>query len=89
LPYSLGGRLGAVWDDRKATIRLAGNLGDFSAMPLVVVGEVGGFAPVRLAFAWTQAENVGLILGQMNFFLEFDVCFFRANLAFELNPKAP
>ena len=26
MPYSLGIRLGAVWDDRKATIRLAGNL---------------------------------------------------------------
>jgi hypothetical protein len=89
LPYSLGVRLGAVWDDSKATIRLAGNLGNFPAMPLVVTAEVGDFAPVRLAFAWTQAENVSLILGQMNFFMEFDVCFFRSRLEFEVNPKAP
>ena len=27
LPYDLGVQLGAVWDDRKATIRLGGNLG--------------------------------------------------------------
>jgi hypothetical protein len=88
LPYSLGLRLGAVWDDRKATIRLAGNLGNFPAMPLVVTAEIGDFTPVRLAFAWTQAEKVSLILGQMNFFMEFDVCFFRSQLEFEVNPKA-
>jgi hypothetical protein len=89
LPYGLGVRLGAVWDDRKATIRLAGNLGNFAAMPLVVTAGVSDFAPVRLAFAWTQAENVSLILGQVNFFMEFDVCFFRSKLEFEVNPKAP
>ena len=88
LPYGVGVRLGAVWNERKATIRLAGNLGNFAAMPLIVTAEVGDFAPVRLAFAWTQAENVSLILGQMNFFMEFDVCFFRSKFEFEVNPKA-
>jgi hypothetical protein len=89
LPYSLGVRLGAAWDNHSATIRLAGNLGNYLAMPLVVTAEVGGFTPVKLAFAWTQAENVSLILGQMNFFMEFDVCFFRSRLEFDVNPKAP
>ena len=89
LPYGVGVRLGAVWDDHKATIRLAGNLGNFPAMPLVVTAEIGDFTPIRLAFAWTQAEKVSLILGQMNFFMEFDVCFFRSKLEFEVNPKAP
>lgn len=89
LPYSRGVRLGAVWDDRTATIRLAGNLGNFPALPLVVTAEVGDFPPVRLAFAWTQAEKVSLILGQMNFFMEFDVCFFRPRLEFEVNPNTP
>ncbi len=27
-------------------------------------------------------------LGHMNFFAEFDVCFYRADLAFELHPRA-
>ena len=89
LPYNLGIRLGAAWDDHKATVRLAGNLGNFPAMPLVVIAEVGDFAPVKLAFAWTQAEKVALILGQMNFFMEFDVCFFRSKFEFEVNPKEP
>ena len=28
-----------------------------------------------------------MILGQVNFFMEFDVCFFRSQAAFEINPK--
>ena len=89
LPYRLGIQLGVGWDDRRATIRLAGNLGNFAAIPLAVNAEIGGFTPVRLVFAWTQAENVPLVLGQMNFFMEFDVCFFRFKLEFEVNPKSP
>ena len=89
LPYGLGVELGAVWDDSRATIRLAGNLGNFAAMPLAVNAEISGFPPVRLVFAWTQAENAPLILGQMNFFMEFDVCFFRSKLEFEVTPKSP
>jgi hypothetical protein len=40
-----------------------------------------------LAFAWTQASNIPLILGQANFFLEFDVCFSRVRSEFEVRPK--
>lgn len=89
LPHRLGTQLGAAWDDGRATIRLAGNLGNFAALPLAVTAEIGEFPPVRLVFAWTQAENAPLVLGQMNFFMEFDVCFFRSKLEFEVNPKAP
>jgi hypothetical protein len=28
------------------------------------------------------------LLGRMNFFLEFDVCFYRSQLAFEIRPKS-
>ena len=58
-------------------------------MPLVVTAEVGEFPPVRLAFAWIQTENAPLILEQMNFFMEFEVCFFRSKLEFEVKPKSP
>jgi len=88
LPYDTGIQLGAVWDDSKANIRLGGNLGHFTAMPLVVVAAVGEYPRVRLAFAWTRVTSIGLILGQMNFFQEFDVCFFRSKLAFEVTPKS-
>ena len=41
LPYPVGIELGAVWDDRQATIRLVGNLGDYPAMPLFVMAGIG------------------------------------------------
>ena len=88
MPYDAGIQLGAVWESGKANIQLGGNLGELTAMPLVVTGKVGDYPPVRLAFAWTRANNVPLILGQMNFFREFDICFYRSKLEFEVNPKA-
>jgi hypothetical protein len=88
LPYRLGIQLGAVWDDRKATIRLAGNLGNVAAQPLFPMAEIGDFPPVRLAFAWSQSDDVPLILGQMSFFMEFDICFYRSQLEFEVKPKS-
>jgi hypothetical protein len=88
LPYEVGTRLGAAWDERRATLRLAGNLGNLPAMPLFAVATVGDFQPVRLAFAWSKSNNVPLILGQMNFFTEFDVCFYRSRFEFEVKPKS-
>jgi hypothetical protein len=88
LPYDIGIQLGGNWDDRKAIIRLAGNLGNQLAMPLFAMGQIGEFAPVRLAFAWVKSDGVSLILGQTNFFLEFDVCFYRSTLEFEIQPRS-
>ena len=87
LPYQVGVQLGATWDDGKATMLLAGTLGNLNAMPLILTAEVGQFAPVRLAFAWVKSNNVPLILGQTNFFMEFDVCFYRFQLEFDVTPR--
>jgi hypothetical protein len=54
---------------------------------LFALAEITGFPRTRLAFAWSQNDNVPVILGQMNFFLEFDVCFYRSQLEFEIRPK--
>jgi hypothetical protein len=43
---------------------------------------------VQLVFAWSLSDDAPLLLGRMNFFLEFDVCFYRSQLAFEVCPKA-
>ncbi len=88
LPYDVGRQLGAEWDDQKANIRLAGSLGNQFAMPLFVMAQVGEYAPVRLAFAWVKRNDVPLILGQTNFFMEFDVCFYRSTLEFEVRPTS-
>ena len=88
LPYEAGTQLGAVWDDRKANIRLAGALGSEPAIPLFAMDQIGDLPLVRLAFAWVKRSDVPLILGQTNFFMEFDVCFYRSRLEFEVTPKA-
>ncbi|MBV9387592.1 MAG: hypothetical protein JOZ78_14325 [Chroococcidiopsidaceae cyanobacterium CP_BM_ER_R8_30] len=87
LPHEIGIELGAVWDDSKAIIQLAGNLSNQPAIPFFTIAEIGEYAPVRLAFAWVRRANTPLILGQTNFFLEFDVCFYRSRLEFEIKPK--
>jgi len=87
LPWRIGEALGAQWDDRKTTLRLAGTLSGTPAMPLLVMGRVADFPPARLAFAWCRTDDVPLVLGQTNFFMEFDICFFRSRLEFSVVPK--
>lgn len=87
LPYEVGLRLGAVWERQMLSVPLGGNLARFEARALVVTANVDRFPGVELAFAWTKDRNAPLILGQMNFFLEFDVCFYRAESAFEISHK--
>jgi hypothetical protein len=88
LPYNIGMQLGAIWEQQTTPVRLTGNLAQLEARVLITSVMVSQFAPVRLAFAWTQANDVPLILGQVNFFLEFDVCFFRSQSVFEVKPKS-
>lgn len=88
LPYEMGLQLGGAWDESKAIIQLAGNLSSQPAMPLFATPEIGEFAPVKLAFAWVNRPNTPLILGQTNFFMEFDVSFYRSKLEFEIKPKS-
>jgi hypothetical protein len=88
MPYELGLQLGATWHDSGAIIQLAGNLGNQSATPFSSMVQVGDIASVQLAFAWTKSPNAPLILGQTNFFMEFDVCFYRSKMEFEVKPKS-
>lgn len=87
LPYELGIQLGAVWENQTVQIALSGNLARSEARGLVLSGTVGDFSPILLAFAWTNSTDVPVILGHMNFFDEFNLCFYRHKLAFELHPR--
>jgi hypothetical protein len=87
LPYEVGLRLGAVWERQRLSVPLGGNLARFEARALVLTATLEQFPTVNLAFAWTRDRNAPLILGHMNFFLAFDVCFYRSELAFEISPK--
>jgi hypothetical protein len=87
LPYSIGVQLGYDWDSETNTVQLSGNLASVSAKVVVLSAGVGSFLPVRLAFAWAKTDSIGAILGQINFFLEFDICFFRSRGVLEIRPK--
>lgn len=87
LPYDVGLQLGAVWAQQTTTVQLTGNLATVPARGLVVSARVGQFPSVRLAFAWAQVSTIPLILGQLNFFAEFDVYFSRSSGIFEVMPK--
>ncbi len=87
LPFSLGAQLGFDWEQQTKSVGLSGNLASGEARVVVVSTVVGKFAPVRLAFAWAKTDSVSVILGQVNFFMEFDVCFFRSRAVFEIRPK--
>lgn len=87
LPYTSGIQLGLDWDQQTRRVELSGNLAAVEARVVVIPVTIGTFAPMRLAFAWAKSESVPVILGQVNFFLEFDVCFFRSRSQFEVRPK--
>ena len=88
LPYSVGRELGAVWEEQSFSVQLAGNLATGEAKGLVVSAQIGDFQPVTLVFAWSQTDDVPILLGRMNFFLEFDVCFYRSRSLFDLRLKS-
>ncbi|MEN0046513.1 MAG: hypothetical protein AAF806_05615 [Bacteroidota bacterium] len=87
LPFDIGISLGATWDEQKAIIPLAGNLQQSLAQPLLLDAQVGEYPIVKLAFAWVKHNEVPLILGQTNFFAEFDIAFYRSRFEFEVVPK--
>jgi hypothetical protein len=87
LPYEIGIQLGAVWENQMVSVPLSGNLARSESRGLVVSAAIAQFSPVLLAFAWTELQDAPVILGHMNFFAEFNVCFYRHELAFEICPR--
>ena len=87
LPYEVGLKLGASWEEQTTEVQLSGNLAHQEAKGLVVSAKVEDFLPVLLVFAWTKATDIPVILGHMNFFAEFNVCFYGNELAFEVQSK--
>ena len=85
LPWSIGGQLGASWDKQDTPLRLTGNLGGHEARALLLEDVIGHLTPVRLVFAWTRSDEVPVLLGQVNFFMEFDVSFLRKAGVFEVS----
>lgn len=90
LPYSIGHQLGAIWDEQTTSVPLVGSLGQSEARALIVLAshpQLTLQAPIRLVFAWSRSEDAPVIFGQMNFFMEFNICFYRSQGVFELEQK--
>lgn len=90
LPFQIGLALGAVWEEQTTVVPLVGNLGQFEARTLIVAAAHPQIIPnrsVRLIFAWTRLETAPILFGQMNFFVEFNVCFYRSQNWFDVMPK--
>lgn len=88
IPYRVGLELSIVWDDHQADMSLGGTFRNVPAKSIVIEGQIEDFPSVNLIFAWSQSDNVRVILGQFNFFQEFDVHFYRSKFEFEINPKS-
>ena len=67
---------------------IGGSVGGVPGKIILLEGTVGSFAPVKLVFAWVKSDTVPVIVGQANFFLAFDVFFYRARGYFEIQPAS-
>jgi len=79
-----------VWEEQTTVVPLVGNLGQVEARALLVIAkqpQISANKAPRLVFAWTRLDTVPVIFGQMNFFLEFDVCFYRSQNFFDVRLK--
>ncbi len=85
LPYGAGLELGIIWDEQTNPVELSGNFAGYEARGIVLSAHIEPFASdIRLVFAWTRMERAPLLLGQVNFLREFNVCFFGHEREFEV-----
>ena len=75
LPYDLGAQLRLSSTQPAISIYIGGGFANLPARIVVVMGQVGECAPVKMVFAWTQdpQRQPPLIFGQINFFRAFQV----------------
>ena len=89
LPFTIGLQFGVDWNSLVVPCFVGGSAGRIPGKMLLLTGAIATFPPVQLVFAWVQSDTVPLILGQTNFFMEFDVCFFRSQNSFQIQPRTP
>jgi len=87
LPFHVGLALGALWDKQERLGPLSGIQAGVEARVLRVSAKIPGLAEtddVTLVFAWAESDNMSVLLGQTNFLMEFNVCFYRSKNYFEV-----
>lgn len=89
LPYDTGLSLNLDWDKQTYPLNMGGILTGTQAYAVLLQAEIEPFSPLKLAFAWINkpSTEVRVLLGQVNFFQEFDVHFYGHQKAFEIALK--
>ncbi len=87
LPFDMGLALGFVWEEQNFAIDLGGVLTGTQAFAVLVEAQVMNLQVVQLAFAWVNrpSSEIRILLGQVNFFQEFDVHFYGKEERFTIN----
>ena len=87
LPYDIGMALNLNWDNQTFPLDLGGILTGTQAYAVLLQAKIESFPSFKLAFAWINkpSTEVRVLLGQVNFFQEFDVHFYGRQKAFEIS----
>ncbi len=90
LPFDVGLALGLLWEDQTFPIELGGILSGSQARAVLLEGQIDTLQPAPLAFAWVEHPSleIRLLLGQVNFFQEFDIHFYGNQQIFTIEPKS-
>lgn len=84
LPQSAGVHLGFDWHKEQTPITVGGTLAGLPAKLVFVQVMALPFHPISMPFAWLDSDRAPLLFGQVTFFEEFDVCFFRKRRQFQI-----
>lgn len=89
LPYDIGLSLNLDWNNQTYPLDMGGVLAGTEAYAILLQAKIEPFSSLDLAFAWINkpSSEVRLLLGQVNFFQEFDVHFYGHQKAFEIALK--
>ena len=90
LPLDVGLELGFIWEKQTVPLDLAGALRGSQAYAVLVHVELAPFPSLDLGFAWVNrpAADIRILLGQVNFFQEFNVCFYGHHQVFDITPRS-
>lgn len=87
LPNVFGRQLGLDWNAAEPYVTLGGGLAGCATRLVTIPVTVAEWEPVELDFAWAENDAARFILGQTDFFQNFRICFYRAELAFDIRPE--
>jgi hypothetical protein len=85
LPYKIGLALGLEWDN--PVFPNIGKVRGHDCLGVILGLGLEGFEALPLRFAWSPESNIPLLLGQVNFFQHFRICFDAEEEFFTLERK--